>query len=216
MTKLCIFDLDGTVLDTLGTIAYYANGALVKHGIAPFEKDEYKYLVGRGATNLVHGMLRKRDCDGEALFARVFEDYNAAYNKNTSYLTEVYAGMRETLDALKEKGIKLALVSNKPNVAVRGVLGEFFPEGYFDFAVGQREGVPIKPDPTSVFEAMEHLGIDASDCVYVGDTGVDMQTGRRAGIFTVGVLWGFREREELIREGADALVEQARELFLYV
>ena len=216
MKKLCIFDLDGTLLDTLGTISGYANEALEKNGIAPIEKNEYKYLVGKGASNLVAGMLRYRGCYSEELFGKVFADYNEAYNKNTTRDTEVYPGIRELLDALKAKSIRIAVVSNKPDFATRSVVAAFFGEGYLDEVRGQREGVPIKPDPTAVFEVMEMLGAGAEDCIYVGDTGVDMQTGRNAGLLTVGVLWGFREKDELIENGADHVIAKAEELLKYL
>ena len=216
MKKLCIFDLDGTLLDTLGTISGYANEALEKNGIAPIEKNEYKYLVGKGASNLVAGMLRYRGCYSEELFGKVFADYNEAYNKNTTRDTEVYPGIRELLDALKAKSIRIAVVSNKPDFATRSVVAAFFGEGYLDEVRGQREGVPIKPDPTAVFEVMEKFGATPEDCIYAGDTGVDMQTGKNAHLLTVGVLWGFREKDELIENGADHVIAKAEELLKYL
>jgi phosphoglycolate phosphatase len=216
MKTLCIFDLDGTLLDTLGTISGYANEALVKNGVEPIEKNEYKYLVGKGASNLVAGMLRYRNCYSEELFARVFADYNDAYNKNTTRDTVIYPGVRELLDALKARGVKIAIVSNKPDFATRSVVSALFGEGYFDEVHGQREGIPIKPDPTAVFEVMLTLGASAEDCIYAGDTGVDMQTGKNAGLWTVGVLWGFRDRAELIENGADAVISEADELLKYL
>lgn len=216
MIKLCMLDLDGTVLDTVGTIAYYGNGALEKNGIAPIEKHEYNFLAGRGARVLVRGMLEYRGVYSDELFERVFADYNEAYNKDVTHGTSLFAGLKEVLDALKKRGVKLAILSNKPDFAARTVVEQFYGKGYFDAVAGQREGVPLKPDPTAVAAMMRDFGVTAAECAFVGDTGVDMQTGKNAGILSIGVLWGFRGREELLRDGADALAENPKEFFEYV
>lgn len=216
MIKLCMFDLDGTVLDTVGTIAYYGNLALKKHGIAPIEKKEYNFLAGRGARVLVRGMLEYHGAYSDGLFERVFADYNEAYNKDVTHGTSIFAGLKEVLDALRAQGIRLAVISNKPDFAARTVAEKFYGKGYFDLVVGQREGVPLKPDPTAVLDVMRRLGVDPMECAYVGDTGVDMQTGQNAGVLSVGVLWGFRGREELLRDGADVLVQNPQELYKYI
>ena len=212
MVKLCIFDLDGTLLNTLNTIAYYANNALEKHGVAPIAVERYKYLVGKGAKNLIHAALRERDCDNDALFEAVFADYNVAYNANVTYLTAPYDGIVEMLATLRARGIQTAIVSNKPDFATKAVVGEIFGEGNFDYVTGQKEGVPLKPDPAAVINVMEMFGMSASECIYVGDTSTDMKTGKNAGLYTVGVLWGFRDRAELESTGADALAATAEEL----
>lgn len=212
MVKLCIFDLDGTLLDTITTIAYYANSALEKHGVAPISVERYKYLVGKGAVNLIHNALRERGCDEETLFARVFEDYNAAYNGNVTYLTAPYDGIVPLLETLREKKIRAAIVSNKPDFATQAVVREVLGDGFFDYVTGQVDGVPIKPDPTAVWNIIHRFGVDRSECIYVGDTSTDMQTGKNAGLFTVGVLWGFRERDELETSGADVIVAHPDEI----
>ena len=212
MKRLFIFDLDGTVLDTLGTIAHYANAALVKNGIAPIEREQYKYLVGKGIANLIRGMLEYRDAYTDELYARVYGDYDTAYNADVSYGTEIYPEMKETLDALKERGVRIAIVSNKPDVATQRVVVRCFGEGYFDFVTGQRADVPLKPDPTAVNAVIEQFGAKKSECVYIGDTGGDMVTAKNAEIQAVGVLWGFREGEELLAAGADVLISRASEL----
>lgn len=213
MVRLCIFDLDGTVLDTVGTIAHYANGALVKNGVEPIEKKQYNFLAGKGARHLVRGMLEYRSCYSDALFERVFADYNEAYNKDVTYGTTVFEGLLSVLDALKARDTRLAIVSNKPDFAAHTVVNKLYGEGYFDFVTGQKDGIPLKPDPAAVLDVMRDFGVSPTECVYVGDTGVDMQTGKNAGLYTVGVLWGFRGREELLRDGADALVARPQELY---
>jgi len=212
MIKLCIFDLDGTLLDTITTIAYYANGALEKHGVEPIEVERYKKLVGKGAKNLIHSALAERGRDSEELFEAVFADYNAAYNANVTYLTAPYDGIVHLLETLREKKIRAAIVSNKPDFATKAVVREILGDDCFDFVTGQVEGVPIKPDPTSVLNIIERFGVDRSECIYVGDTSTDMKTGKNAGLYTAGVLWGFRDRDELEQSGADVIVAHPDEL----
>ena len=212
MTKLCIFDLDGTVLDTVGSIAYYANSALVKNGIEPIPDNEYKYLAGRGIANLVRGMLEYRGCCTEELYARVFHDYDVAYNKDVTYKTRIFDGLKEVLDTLREAGIKLAIVSNKPDFAAKTVVSALYGEGYFDFVTGQTPGGILKPDPTVALSVMDSFGVTREECVYVGDTSTDMKTGKNMGVLTVGVLWGFRGKDELVESGADVIVENPSEL----
>ena len=212
MVKLCIFDLDGTVLDTVHTIAYYGNYALSKHGIEPIADQEYNYFAGNGAVNLIKRALRFRDALTDEMFEKVFADYNRAYNANTSYLTAPFDGIQETLDAIKAQGIQMAILSNKPHFATCGVIHSLFGEGYFDCVYGQRENVPIKPDPTAVLGIMEECNAKPEECLYIGDTGTDMKTGKNAGLYTVGVLWGFRDKDELLQGGADVIIEKPEEL----
>ena len=213
MIKLCIFDLDGTVLDTVESIAYFANSALIKNRIEPIEVGEYKYLAGRGIANLVRGMLEFRGCYSEALYEKVFYDYDTAYNERPTYKSKIFDGLKETLDRIKADGVKIAIVSNKPDFAARSVVRELYGEGYFDFVTGQVKGGPLKPDPAVVLSVMEKFGATREECIYVGDTSTDMQTGKNAGMYTVGVLWGFRERDELVENGADVIVEKTSELY---
>lgn len=212
MIKLCIFDLDGTVLDTVETIAYYGNYALSKNGIEPIASEEYKYFAGNGAVNLIKRALRFRDQLTDENFQKVFHDYDTAYNANTSYKSQKFDGMQEALDAIKAMGVEMAILSNKPHFATQGVITSLFGEGYFARVYGQREGVPIKPDPAAVTQIMDELGVTPEECLYFGDTGTDMKTGKNAGIYTVGVLWGFRGKEELLENGADITIAHPSEL----
>ena len=212
MIKLCIFDLDGTVLDTVHTIAYYGNLALSKNGIEPIDDAEYNYFAGNGAVNLVKRMLRYRGVLTEERFNKVFADYNAAYNANTAYLTAPFAGIVDTLDAIKAQGIKIAILSNKPHFATCGVISSLFGEGYFDCVYGQRENVPLKPDPAAVHQLIAEMDVKHDQCLYIGDTGTDMETGKNAALFTIGVLWGFRGEEELVANGADLIIEKPCQL----
>lgn len=213
MIKYCIFDLDGTVLDTVHTIAHYVNGALNKHGVESIPDEEYKYLVGKGAANLIKNALNFRQCYSDGLFEKVFAGYNTAYNADVTYKTVIYDGLLEILDDLKQQGMTFAIVSNKPDYATQLVINALYGEGYFAYVTGQKPGAALKPDPTVVFEAMAALGAKKEECVYIGDTSTDMKTGKNAGLYTVGVLWGFRGREELEQNGADAIAETPAKLY---
>ena len=216
MKKLGIFDLDGTVLDTVGTIAYYGNLSLEKNGVEPIAVKEYNYLAGEGARVLVKNMLNFRNCYTPELWEKVYADYMAAYDSAPTRGTSVFEGLLEVLDTMKADGMRLAIVSNKPDPAAKAAIAAFYGEGYFEPVVGQTDGVPLKPDPTAVFGVMRELGVTAEECIYVGDTSTDMLTGKNAGIFTVGVLWGFRGREELLQNGADVLCSEPSELLKYL
>lgn len=216
MIKLCIFDLDGTALDTLETIAYYGNNALTNHGIEPIEACEYKYLVGTGISNLIKNMLNFRQCYTDEAFEKVFHDYDTAYNADVSYKSRIYDGLRETLDKIKSLGIELAIVSNKPDYATKEVVNKLYGENYFCYVTGKKEGYPLKPDPTVVLNLINEKALDKDECVYIGDTSTDMLTGKNAGLFTIGVLWGFRGKDELLSNGADLLAEKPYDLYEYI
>ncbi|MBE6699419.1 MAG: HAD family hydrolase [Ruminococcaceae bacterium] len=213
MTKLCIFDLDGTVLDTVGSIAYYGNFALKMNGIEPIEVEKYKYFAGDGARTLIRRMLEHRSCYSEELHNKVFSDYNRAYDADVVCKTVIFEGLKDALDRLKTDGYHFAIVSNKPDFAAKTVTNTLWGEGYFERIVGQKEGSLLKPDPYEVLAVMKELGADAKNCIYVGDTDTDMLTGKNANLYTVGVLWGFRGREELEANGADAVVATPEELY---
>ncbi len=212
MKKLYIFDLDGTLLDTIKSIAYYGNYALKINGILEIDIEEYKYFAGNGAKNLIKRMLKYNGIEQEEVFERVFKDYIDAYNKNTTYLTTIFDGLKVTLDRIKNSGAKLAVLSNKPHFATVSVTESLFGKGYFDLILGQRENIPIKPDPYGVFEIIKYFNVTKEECVYVGDTGTDMETGKSAGLYTVGVLWGFRKEDELKKFGADKIIKEPCEL----
>ena len=211
MTKAIIFDLDGTLLNTLDSIAYYANHTLVKYGFEPIETERYKILTGQGARNLMTGMLRDRNCDDKELLEKMLYDYNKIYDENYLYLTRPYDGIVEMLRTVREKGIKTAVISNKPHSTTVQVV-EATLGGLLDVVFGNREGVPLKPDPTAVLEIIDMLGVSKDEILYVGDTGTDMKTGERAGLFTVGCTWGFRDEKELTDNNAKAIIHKAEDL----
>lgn len=215
MKKACIFDLDGTLLDTLSTIGGYMNEALATEGIPPFALDRYKYFVGDGARTLVRRALAAADALTEEREARVFAVYNRLYDAAPNGRTVPYEGVVSLLTALREQGVKVAVLSNKPDFATRSVVSSFFGS-LVDIAHGGREGIPLKPAPDGVLMLLEELSVTADECLYIGDTGVDMDTARAAGLFGIGVTWGFREEAELRQHGACALVNKPEEILVFL
>ncbi len=203
---LYIFDLDGTLTDTLSTISYFANRALEKNGFSAIPIERYRYLVGNGRDVLVHRMLAESGSDTEENFIKVGADYDYGYEHDMLYLTKPYDGITDALQTLKSRGNTLAVLSNKPTNIVEYVIDELFPKGLFSYVSGQRSGIPTKPQPDGALKAAEVLGFKPSECVFIGDTNVDINTGKNAGMQTVGVLWGFRDREELENAGADRII----------
>ena len=216
MKKAVIFDLDGTLADTIESLTYCGNRALKKYGFREFGDEDYKYFVGDGAAVLIQRALAKAgDVEGEH-FEKVFAEYKRLFKVDCMYHVCPYAGIVELLNALKEKGVRIAVLSNKPHENTINVVETLFGKGVFDWIQGQKEGIPKKPDPAGVYQIEEGLGLAAEDFLYVGDTGTDMQTGTSAGLFTVGVLWGFRKRDELEENHADAIIAEPLELLNYL
>ena len=211
MIKACIFDMDGTVANTLNSISYFANSALNSSGLPSIDTEEYKYLVGNGAKTLVKRMIETVGAD-EKLYGQIFTKYSTDYDNNFLYLTEPYDGILDMLKALKEKGIITTILSNKPHATALKVNDALFGDNLIDICYGAREGIPLKPDPAGVFEIMKELGVNKDECLYIGDTATDMKTGKSAELYTVGVLWGFRTRDELENNGADVVISHPLEL----
>lgn len=216
MKKAVIFDLDGTLSDSINSIKYSADRALAKVGYGPFAVEQYKYFVGDGATNLIKRALVAGGDMELVHFEEVFAEYRRIFRENCMYEVKPYDGIRELLAALKEQGLSLAVLSNKPHAETVNVIETLFGKGYFDIVQGQKENVAIKPSPEGVFQILEQLGMNADDILYLGDTATDMKTGKSAGTFTVGALWGFRKREELEEGHADAIIAHPLELLEYV
>ena len=206
MIKACIFDLDGTILDTIGTITYYVNFALQKHGIDSVSEDECKYFAGTGAKNLIRYALASKGIKDGDTFEKVFSDYICAYDNNSLYLTKPFGGIIEVLQKLKDDGIKLAVLSNKQDLSAKSVVEHFFGN-IFDVVRGGIDGVPLKPDPTMAIEICSQLGVSCEEVCWVGDTSVDIETAKNlnAGL-SIGVLWGFRKRDELEKAGANVII----------
>ena len=204
--KLCIFDLDGTLLDSLPSITYYGNRALKINGFEEIE--DYRMLVGDGRDTLIRRMMKKTDA-GEEWFEKIRRVYDDGYESEPLYLTAVYDGIEELLETLKKAGVKCAVLSNKPDNVANAVIKSFFKDGIFDIVYGQREGVPKKPSPKGVFEIMAAENADAAEVYF---TNIDINTGKNAGVKTIGVLWGFRDEQELKDAGADFIASKPNDI----
>lgn len=216
MTKLVIFDLDGTLLNTIDDLAGACNYALDKCGYPARRAEEYNTLVGRGIYNLFRGALPEGAKDEENV-ERMAEIFIPYYDAHKCDMTRPYDGIIQLLSSLEKAGIKFAIASNKYQEGAEGVAAEYF--GQFDFlkVLGQREGFPIKPSPDIVYEIMASAeGIEKDEVIYVGDSNVDMETGINAGVRTVGVTWGFRTREELASFNPWKLADTPEELLDYI
>ncbi len=212
MIKACIFDLDGTLADTVESIAVATNRALADVGLGPLPAPNYKYYAGDGAKTLIERALV--DCGDTELkhFNKVYDIYSEFFKKDCTYKVTVFDGIREALDGLKERGIKTAVLSNKPHERTLDVIHKLFGEGVFDQIQGQMDSVKRKPDPEGALLTAGKLGVSPEECMYIGDTNVDMQTGNAAGMYTVGVLWGFRTRQELEENNAHHIAAHPLEL----
>lgn len=211
MIKLCVFDLDGTIADTVSTIEYYANGALRAFDLPPIEREKYKVLVGDGALTLAERMMKEVGCSDKEILKKVYEKYVSDYDKDFMYLTTVYDGLCETVDALLEKGIKIAVLTNKPEFTAIKVV-DILLGNRVDLVIGNAKERPKKPDPTALFEILEHFNVSGDECLYIGDTSTDMKTGNGGSCRTVGVLWGFRDRAELEEANAAFIIEKPAEI----
>jgi len=211
MIKACIFDMDGTVSNTINSIAYFANNALKKAGLPSIETNVYKKLVGNGAKILVERMIKTVGAD-ESYYEEVADEYNTKYDNDFLYLTEPYDGIIDMLKELKKMGIKIAILSNKPHSTTVKIADALFGNGLIDICYGGRDGIALKPNPAGVFEIMNELGVSKEECLYIGDTATDMKTGKGADLYTIGVLWGFRDYDELKNADADAIISHPSEI----
>lgn len=211
MIKLCIFDLDGTLTNTLPAISHFGNTALKAHGFTEIDSEKYRYFVGDGRDLFIHRMLAEHGADTADNFAKVGKTYDAAYEADPLYETRPYDGITELLTELRKNGIKTAVLSNKPDNVACDVVRLFF-DGLFDAAHGQRAGIKTKPDPLGALMILDELGIKAEETAFIGDTNVDIFTGKNAGMYTFGAEWGFRTPKELSDAGADYTVAHPSEI----
>jgi phosphoglycolate phosphatase len=212
--KGMIFDLDGTLLDTLEDLADAANTTLSHFGFPVHEVDAYRYFVGEGLKTLMQRIVPKQKADEKSLalymekFARI---YRTTWNKRSA----PYQGIPEMIAALSHAGLKLAVLSNKPHPFTKICVETFFPDNPFLYVYGQREGVPKKPDPAGAIELAAKMGLQTSQVIYVGDTATDMKTGNGAGMKCIGVEWGFRDRAELKKNDAWKIAVTPAEVVSY-
>jgi len=210
-----LFDLDGTLLDTLEDLADSTNAALAALGYPPHPLDAYRTLVGDGIHNLARRALPEGRRDEETVL-RCVDAIRAEYARRWDARTRPYPGVPELLDALSGRGVRMAILSNKPDGATRRVVERLLPGWDFALVLGAREGVPLKPDPAAALEVAARLGLRPEEMLYLGDTNTDMQTARAAGMRAVGALWGFRDAEELRQAGAQELICRPEELLRFL
>ncbi|EKX98689.1 HAD family hydrolase [Selenomonas sp. oral taxon 138] len=211
--KAAIFDLDGTLVDSLNDLADSANAVLHAHGFPVYDVEAYRYFVGNGSRRLIERILPK-DRASDAAFVRNFiAEYKECYAAHLLDQTKPYEGIMDMLEELQRRGIPMAVCTNKHQSAAEAIMEELFPREMFCEIIGDQDGLPRKPDPSKVLHIMKNMGVTGDKTLYFGDTSVDMDTARNAGAFSVGVLWGFRPAEELTEHGADILLKHPMELF---
>lgn len=208
--KAVLFDLDGTLLNSLEDLADSTNAVLARRGFACHELEKYKYFVGDGMYNLLRRALPAEQQD-DAFIKQCVVEMKEEYSRHWGDKTKPYPGVIELLQSLREKGLKMAVLSNKPHEFTQVVIEKYFP-GHFDLAYGERTGIPRKPDPQGALDIAEAMQLAPAEFLYLGDTNTDMRTAVAAGMYAVGVLWGFRPAEEILAAGAKVLIQHPSEL----
>ena len=215
MKQLVIFDLDGTLLNTIQDLGAAANYALESFGFPVHDMSAYPFFVGNGVTRLLERVLPE-NARNEENVARLREYFMAYYEDHKADYTTIYDGIKDLLTALVESGVKLAVASNKYHKAVVEMIKIYFPDVEWVAVEGQKTDYPVKPDPSIVFDILSKSPTPKSQVLYVGDSGVDMETARRACVESVGVTWGFRPEKELREFYADNIVNHPTEILSIV
>ncbi|MDD4069916.1 MAG: HAD family hydrolase [Candidatus Izemoplasmatales bacterium] len=209
--KAVIFDLDGTLLDTIEDIKETMNRALRKYGYKEYSLEEYKYFVGKGVDHLIRRTMEEGNIPDEK-FLDIKNAYFEIYKDQSKVNTGVYEGINDLLKELKKTGVKLAVLSNKPHVQTIDVINYYFDDCVFNYVYGKKDNFLPKPDPNSALDLIGNLGVKQEEVLYVGDTETDILTSKNAKFCSVGVLWGFRKKDELVNAGADFIVEKPLEI----
>lgn len=209
--KAVIFDLDGTLLNTLADIGNAANDVLAERGHAIHDLEAYRHFIGDGVATLFQRILPEGVPTPE-LITECVSEFGVTYGRRWNENSQLYPGIADLLDELVRRNVPISILSNKPHDFVGVCVSKFVSAWPFDPVLGQREGIPRKPDPAGVIEVAESLGVTPEVCVYVGDSSVDMLTARNSGTLAVGVAWGFRPVEELVEYGASRILDTPMEL----
>lgn len=216
--RFILFDLDGTLIDSLGAISFHLNKVLGKHGCSSIPIERVKALIGNSSRYLVDHALNETGCEDLSLEEKenILNEYNGSYYKDPVIKTLVYKGVEDLLKKLKDEGHLLGILSNKPDEIVKNIVQEIFGDNYFDNVRGFREDVPRKPDSASLFAMLEEMNVNPQDVIYVGDSEVDAELGHAAGVRTILVSYGFRTLEELEKEPCEVIVASIEELTNYL
>ncbi len=209
--QAAIFDLDGTLADTIDAIRQSVNDTMRQYHYPERSYDEVRCAIGNGAKNLIRGTLPSELSEDEALVDRVFSTYQDNYDKNHLATDRCYDGIVELIASLRAAGIRLAVLSNKQDRHVRGLVAQLFPNGEFEITMGQTE-LPRKPDPTVPLLIAARLGVAPGDCAFIGDSEVDIRTAKNAGMPAIGCAWGYRDAQVLSDEGADVIAATPAQL----
>ena len=209
--KAVLFDLDGTLVNSLDDLADSVNFALTEFGFPTHETEKFKYFIGDGMAKLIERVLPEDKKDAE-LQKSVLDVFMNHYRSHFADKTAAYEGIADLVNELSAKGLKLAIVSNKVQDMAEEVARRVLSGIEFDIVCGKREGYPTKPDPTLTLEIIGELGVSPLECVFIGDSGMDMAVAKNAKLVSIGVLWGFRAEDELRNNGADYIVSRPQEI----
>ena len=212
MYRACIFDLDGTLTDTLKSITYSVNATLEEMKLSVITSEQCQSFIGHGARYLLEEALKVSGDEGAFRIEEALKIYGRIFDVNCTYNVVLYEGIENMIQELKDRNLKLAVLSNKPHMQTKCVVETFFSKETFAIVQGQQEGVPRKPDPTAVWRIADQLGVSREECLYIGDSDVDMITAKEAGMTSVGVTWGFRPKEMLLECGAHYTIDYPQEL----
>lgn len=215
MKKLVVFDLDGTLVDSIFDLGNAVNFALKEYNLPLHPMSDYYTFVGNGMEDLVRRSMNEKGTDDE-LYKKVRKVFDEHYNAHSNDNTIAYKGVSELLSALRSKSVKTAVLTNKGHQYVGAILDRCFPEHKFDIYYGQRDGIARKPHPQSFELLLEELGVSKEDCLYIGDSEVDVKTAKNAGVDLVAVTWGYRSADVIRDAGAEILVNSPEEILSYV
>lgn len=213
MTELCIFDLDGTLVNSLYDLADAMNYALVKNGFEPHDREKYRFMIGNGISSLAdRSMVISKGLATDEQKRQVLADFQKYYDAHCMDSTVPYDGIKKMLDELDKRNIIYAVMSNKPDEFAKIIVEKLFPENHFVSIWGKRDGYERKPSPQSVLALIDEIGIDKNLCLYIGDSNVDAFTAQNAGLKFCGVSWGFRPKSELIEAGATFIADSPNDI----
>lgn len=213
--KAVIFDMDGTLLNTLADISDSMNSVLLERGYPTHSEESYKLFIGDGMGTLVRRALPS-DVICDDIVASCIEDMADRYDKNWDINSFIYDGVSELLTTIEKNGVKKAILTNKPNLFVKRIYDKYFSKWKFEVMLGSTKSYPRKPDPTTALMIADKLSLHPSEIVFLGDSSVDMITAVNAKMYPVGALWGYRTREELFKSGASTTIEEPTELLAYL